>query len=209
MAGARRPGNPGDGIDRAAIAFSNNDRPGIMLAGAARTFLHRFGVAAGRMVTVLAAHDSGYRAALDLAAAGAGVTIVDGRPEPPADLLSRARTAGITVMAGHVPVDTRGRLRVSAIAVSAVDGDKRRWIACDLVLMAGGWTPSIHLHSQSGGKPVWDPVLMRSCPVTPVRRRSRWEPAADIMRSRAAWSTAGSLAAARPVRRRLVSIAKM
>ena len=141
------------------LLFSNNDRPGIMLAGAARTFLHRFGVAAGRMVTVLAAHDSGYRAALDLAAAGAGVTIVDGRPEPPADLLSRARTAGITVMAGHVPVDTRGRLRVSAIAVSAVDGDKRRWIACDLVLMAGGWTPSIHLHSQSGGKPVWDPVL--------------------------------------------------
>src|SRR3546814_14786596 len=40
------------------MVFANNDRPGIMLASAARTFLNHYGVAVGRQVGVFAAHDS-------------------------------------------------------------------------------------------------------------------------------------------------------
>jgi sarcosine oxidase subunit alpha len=29
-------------------------------------------------------------------------------------------------------------------------------IDCDLVAMSGGWSPAVHLHSQSGGRNVWD-----------------------------------------------------
>jgi sarcosine oxidase subunit alpha len=138
------------------IVFANNDRPGIMLAGAARSFLHRHGVLVGRNVVIVAEHDSGYRAALDLRVAGVAVTVVDARVTVAADLVEQARDAGITLLTGSVPVDSRGRLRVSALALAPVgDGNARQWLECDAVLMAGGWTPSIHLHSQSGGKVEW------------------------------------------------------
>ena len=39
------------------IAFPNNDRPGIMLAGAVRTYLNRYGVAPGKRVTLFANND--------------------------------------------------------------------------------------------------------------------------------------------------------
>ena len=151
------------------IVFPNNDRPGIMLANAARTFSNRYGVLPGRRIVVCAAHDSGYRTAFDLAAAGATVAaIVDLRPEVPGDLAQQAVAAGIEVLAGHAPVDSRGRLRVASLAVVAQQGGQStgasRWIACDLVLMAGGWTPSVHLFSQSRGQVAWDETIQAFLP---------------------------------------------
>lgn len=142
------------------IVFANNDRPGIMLAGAARSFLHRQGVLVGRNIVIIAEHDSGYRTAMDLLIAGAAVTVIDARAAVSADLVAQARDAGITLLTGSVPVDSRGRLHVSALAIAPVgDADARLWLECDAVLMAGGWTPSIHLHSQSGGNVEWNAAI--------------------------------------------------
>ena len=143
------------------LVFPNNDRPGIMLASATQAYATRWGVCVGARVVVALDHDSGYRAALDLAAAGVAVAaIVDSRAAPPPGLAADIAARGIEVIAGHAPADTRGRLRVSALGIARVDGDRvglpTRWINCDAVAMAGGWTPSLHLFSQSRGKPVWD-----------------------------------------------------
>ena len=52
------------------MVFPDNDRPGIMLASAAQTYLNKYGVAVGRAVGVYTACDTAYAAAFDLAEEG-------------------------------------------------------------------------------------------------------------------------------------------
>ncbi|MCA3624834.1 MAG: sarcosine oxidase subunit alpha family protein [Methylobacterium sp.] len=141
------------------LVFPGNDRPGVMLAEAARLYLNRHGVKVGSRVVIVTAHDSAYRMALDLAAAGIAVAaIVDTRANPPAARLEEARKAGLRVVTSGTVIGTKGRLRVSSVGIAVVAGGvvgQPEWLACDAVLMSGGWTPSVHLHSQSRGKVVW------------------------------------------------------
>lgn len=145
------------------LVFNGNDRPGILLAGAARTYLNRFGVAVGKQVFVATAHDSAWFAAFDLADAGIAIAaIADTRPEIPEALLGAAASRGIEVLAGHAITETRGRLRVRSVTVNPIIGGRagaRRTIACDAVLMCGGWTPSLHLYSHAKGRLAWHDAL--------------------------------------------------
>ena len=50
------------------IVFGNNDRPGVMLAGAVRAYVNRYGVAPGRRAVIFADNDDAFRTAEDLAA---------------------------------------------------------------------------------------------------------------------------------------------
>ena len=139
------------------LVFSNNDRPGIMLAGAALTYLNRYGVTPGRRAVVAGAHDSIYTAALDLAQAGVEVAaVLDARADPQGVAIAAAREAGLPVRTGLCIIDSSGRLRVSEVMLGAPmpDGSIRDAgrVPCDCVLMSGGWTPSVHLFSQSRGK---------------------------------------------------------
>ena len=140
------------------LVFDANDRPGIMLAGAARTYLNRYAVRAGARAVLFTNNDSAYSAALELHAAGVAVAIiVDLRPAPAGELPKRARAAGIEVIGGHAVVGTSGRVRVRGARIMALDeaGERVtgavRVLACDLLLMSGGWNPTVHLFSQSRG----------------------------------------------------------
>ncbi len=151
------------GAHERPLVFPDNDRPGIMLADAARTYAARYGVRPGGRALVATAHDSAYRAALELARDGVSIqAIADLRPDPQGPLVEAARAAGIRVLAGHTVCGTAGRLRVSSADVAPVTGNSvgaRQRIPCDLVLMSGGFTPSIHLFSQSRGTPRWEEGL--------------------------------------------------
>jgi sarcosine oxidase subunit alpha len=140
------------------MVFANNDRPGIMFASAARTYLNHFGVAVGRKVGVYTAHDSAYEAAFDLHRAGVAIpAIVDCRDQPGDAVLAQARALGIEVLAGHAVTDTKGKLRVSSMSVSRVSGGSRaRVIPVDALITSSGWTPSVHMFSQSRGKVAFD-----------------------------------------------------
>lgn len=149
------------------MVFANNDRPGIMLASAARTYLNHFGVAVGRKVGVYTASDSAYEAAFDLKRAGVTIAaIIDNRDKPGEAVLAEARTLGIEVLVGHSVVDTKGKLRVSSISVARNGGGSARSIPVDALLMSAGWTPSVHLFSQSRGKVAYDAVSGRFLPGT-------------------------------------------
>jgi NADPH-dependent 2,4-dienoyl-CoA reductase/sulfur reductase-like enzyme len=147
------------------LVFPGNDLPGIMLAGAARSYLNRYGVLPGARVAILTAHDEAYRAALDLKAAGVNiVALADLRRELTGALPQAARQAGLTIRTGATAIGTRGNQRVTALGLAAAqtDGSVRgavEWIGCDAVLMSGGYTPSVHLFSQSRGKLRWDESL--------------------------------------------------
>ena len=94
------------------LVFPGNDRPGIMLASAAHTYLHRYGVRAGTRAAVVTVTDGAYRTALDLRAAGVEIAaIVDQRPD--SAMADAARQAGIEVICGATVAGTRGKLRVA------------------------------------------------------------------------------------------------
>ncbi len=134
------------------LPFSGNDRPGVMLADAARIYAGRYGVLAGRDVALLAAHDSGYAAAFALQDAGARISaILDPRAAPPAALAAEATRRRIRLLPGQGVGRTLGRRRINGMVSS---GGER--VDCDLLLTAGGWTPSVHLFSQARGDLRWD-----------------------------------------------------
>ncbi len=139
------------------LVFAGNDRPGTMLASAARTYLNRYGVRVGNRPVVVTCHDSAYLAAFDLANAGVGVAaVIDVRDDVPAALLEKAGRLGIEVLGGHTVLAAKGGLLVSAIVVAPVQaGGPARTIDCDALLMCGGWTPSVHLFSQAKGMLSW------------------------------------------------------
>ncbi|MCB1383521.1 MAG: sarcosine oxidase subunit alpha family protein [Notoacmeibacter sp.] len=152
------------------MLFDGNDLPGVMMAGAARTYLNHYGVAPGRKVAVYTACDSAYGAAIDLARAGVSiVAIADWRNDPSGPLVDEARALGIKVLGGHEVVKAKGRLRVTGIDVRARDGGGKRSFSVDALLMSGGWTPSVHLYSQSRGKVAWDEATGRFLPGAQVQ----------------------------------------
>ncbi len=151
------------------LVFPNNDRPAVMLADSARRYCRQYGVKVGDRVVVATAHDSAYRAALDLKNAGIGVALIaDLRREARGPLPDSARAAGIEVIAGAEIAGVGGRLRVNAVRLD-VSGAART-VACDALLMSGGWTPSVHLFSQSRGRLVFDEALQVFRPGTSAQR---------------------------------------
>jgi sarcosine oxidase subunit alpha len=152
------------------LVFPGNDRPGIMLADSAHTYLQRYGVRVGTRTVVVTCGDDAYQAALALKAAGAEIgAIADLRAEAAGALPDAARRAGIEVLAGSTVLGTEGDLRVSAITLGRVHGGRvqpAQRIACDSVLMSGGYTPSVHLFSQSRGKLAWSDSLKAFVPGT-------------------------------------------
>jgi sarcosine oxidase subunit alpha len=150
------------------LVFPGNDRPGILLAGAAQTYLNRYGVCVGRRVVVVTSGDEAYQAALDLHAAGVVIAaIADLRAEVTGALPDAARRAGMDVRPGSTVLETEGELRVSGITLAQVQSGQvqaAQNIRCDAVLMSGGYTPSVHLFSQSRGKLQWNDDLQSFIP---------------------------------------------
>ncbi|WP_028223718.1 glycine cleavage T C-terminal barrel domain-containing protein, partial [Paraburkholderia oxyphila] len=148
------------GAHERPIVFGNNDLPGIMLASAVSTYIHRYGVLPGRNAVVFANNDAGYRCALDLKACGANVTVVDSRAQGKGALQEAARRQGVKIMNNAVIMAAHGKLRVNSVEVVAYTngqtGAKQADLPCDLVAMSGGFSPVLHLFAQSGGKAHWN-----------------------------------------------------
>ncbi|TJW70266.1 MAG: sarcosine oxidase subunit alpha, partial [Mesorhizobium sp.] len=122
-----------------------------MLASAARTYLNRFAVLPGKKIIVATNNDGAWRAAFDLADAGAEVTVADVRAAPSTALAAEAGRLGVVVRPATRIVDLHGGHAVRRAALSGPDG--RSEAACDLVCMSGGWSPTVHLTSHLGVKP--------------------------------------------------------
>ena len=130
-----------------SIAFPDNDRPGIMTAGAVRAYLNRWGVAPWRALAVFCNNDDAHRTAHDLAAAGVNVVaLIDSRPD--------ARTDGpFPTYAGGQVVATSGRHGLESITLAYQGGT--RTLRADCLAVSGGWNPTVHLTCHMNGRPVW------------------------------------------------------
>ena len=138
------------------LVFAHNDRPGVMLADSARIYLASYGVKVGSRVVIATAHDSAYRAALELHDSGVQIAaIADARTGADGPWQAMVRALGIKLHTGATVARTSGRMRVSSVRLT----NRSAPIACDTLLMCGGWTPTVHLFSQSRGRLAFDPQI--------------------------------------------------
>lgn len=141
------------GAHERPIPFADGDRPGVMLASAARAYLNRHGVLAGERAVVFANNDSARGAALDLAVAGASVTLIDIRMDEQEG--AALAEQGVKLIAGGCVLRALGSWRLEGVEIRHADG-RVATLPCDLVAMSGGWNPAFHLASQTReARSVW------------------------------------------------------
>ncbi|MHC3467449.1 sarcosine oxidase subunit alpha family protein [Streptomyces sp. 7R007] len=163
------------GAHERPLVFAGNDRPGVMLAGAVRTYLDRYAVVPGSRAVVSTTNDSAYDTVADLHAAGVDIAaVVDARPERTGRAAEIAGATGVRVLTGSAVVGTAGERRLTGVTVRSLDADGRltgaaRSFDCDLLAVSGGWSPVVHLHSQRQGRLRWDEELVAFVPDGAVR----------------------------------------
>jgi heterotetrameric sarcosine oxidase alpha subunit len=145
-----------EGAIERPLIFGNNDLPGVMLASAVRTYLNRYALTLGAQILVATNNDSAWATAIDLAATGARVTLADERPTGNVALQETAHRAGVEVRLATHLVNARGGRAVRAAELRTDGASMRQWIDCDLIAMSGGWSPTVHLTSHTGVRPVYD-----------------------------------------------------
>jgi sarcosine oxidase subunit alpha len=144
------------GATERPLVFGNNDRPGVMLSGAVRRYIRRFGVAPGSRAVVFVNNDEAAGTLAALREAGIAVAaLVDPRPEISLPVRQLAEACGAALYAGGVVRRALGGLAVSGVEIIPATGRTEK-LECDLLVMSGGWNPALHLTSHLDGKPVWD-----------------------------------------------------
>ena len=141
------------------LVFNNNDRPGIILSSSIKKYIDFYGVKSGNNISLLTNNDSTYETAISLNKSGVKVnTIIDIRENSNSSIVKKTQKIGINILWGHTIVDTNGYKRIKSIDVQklSVDGEsvvgKKINFNCDCLGVSGGWTPMVHLFTQSGGK---------------------------------------------------------
>ena len=155
------------GATERPLIFGNNDKPGVMLASAARSYVNQFGVKPGSRAIVVTNNDDAYRSAIDLHNAGVKVVaLVDSRQQTQAPLADEIKALSITLITGKTVGSAEGGKHVVYAQLVSTDGlslEPQR-IECDLIASSGGWNPNVHLHSQSGARPVYDDIIASFVP---------------------------------------------
>ena len=138
-----------------SIAFGNNDRPGIMLASAVRSYANRFAVATGDKVSVYTNNDDGWNTARDLVLKNIRVVaVIDSRSIKPV-----LRVPGAEIFMGTNVVDTKGRKALKSIKLS-----NGKSIDTDCLAVSGGWNPNLHLTCHHRGIPKWNEEIASFIP---------------------------------------------
>ena len=145
-------------IERPMI-FDNNDRPGIFLSSAIKRYSDFFGVACGEKNILLTNNDSAYETAISLIQKGINIeAIIDNREEVDSKLTYEVEKNNIKIYKGHTVTNTSGYKRINKVTIMQLSKDGQKVVgskinlSCDCLGVSGGWTPAVHLFTQSGGK---------------------------------------------------------
>jgi sarcosine oxidase, subunit alpha len=155
---AKKVINATGSIERPLI-FNNNDRPGILLSSAIKKYTDLFGVACGQKIILLTNNDSAYETAISLIQKGIKVeAIIDNREQLDSKLIYEVEKNNVKIFKGFTIVDTTGYKRINKVSIMklSIDGQNivgpKTKLSCDCLGVSGGWTPAVHLFTQSGGK---------------------------------------------------------
>ena len=141
------------------LIFNNNDRPGIFLSSAIKKYANYYGVVCGRNISFLTNNDSAYETAISLLQKGIKInSIIDNREEINTKLEYELEKNNVKIYKGYTIVDTSGHRRIKKISIMKISNDGQNVVgtkmnlSCDCLGLSGGWTPAVHLFTQSGGK---------------------------------------------------------
>ena len=141
------------------LIFSNNDRPGIILSSSVKKYIDYYGVKCGQKISLFTNNDSAYETAISLIKSGVTLnSVVDIRNKSNSSIVKEAEKLGIKVHWKHAVVNTNGYKRINSIELMKLSEDGTGVIGnkfkeeCDCLGISGGWTPRVHLFTQSGGK---------------------------------------------------------
>ena len=144
------------------ITFDNNDRPGIMLANSASKFLNYYGVKLASELVVFTNNDSAYQTAIDFHKKGTNVkAVIDVRSYKESDIIKKTESLGIKIYYNYAVTNTSGRLKIKSVTINKIDDSVKKIIGpslkikCDFLCVSGGWTPTVHLFTQSRGKLIY------------------------------------------------------
>ena len=143
------------------LVFGNNDRPGIMLASAAKEYMKVYGVLVGKKPIIFTNNDSAYNTAIEFKKNGVEPLIVDVRKNSESSIVREAKNLNINIKFSSGIVNTKGYLKVSSATIGRLNNDKSGYenlenVSCDCICVSGNWTPTVHLSSQSGNKLKFD-----------------------------------------------------
>jgi len=190
------------------LVFADNDRPGVMQAGAVRSYINRYSVLPASNMVVFTNNDSAYRTAIDAAENGATVTVIDIRTSPRGTLIDKAEEANIMVYRGSAISAVYGHRGIRGVEVRRLNRaghgvmrSSRTRIDCAIVASSGGWTPTVHLHSQARGKLDYDETIAAYVPgagvnINPHRSAGACNGSLDLRKCLAEGLQAGQAAAA-------------
>ena len=141
------------------MIFDNNDRPGILLSSAIKRYIDFFGVACGEKNILFTNNDSAYETAISLIQKGINVeAIIDNREKVDSKLVYEVEKNNVKIFKGYTITNTFGYKRINRISLMQLSKDGQKVVgskidlSCDCLGMSGGWTPAVHLFTQSGGK---------------------------------------------------------
>jgi len=139
------------------LVFGNNDRPGIMLASAAKEYIKIYGVLVGKNPIIFTNNDSAYDCAIEFKKNGINPIVLDVRNNSSGSVVTEAKNLNIKIKFSYGIVNTGGYLRVNKAKIGKLNDDKSDYenfenVKCDCICVSGNWTPTIHLSSQSGNK---------------------------------------------------------
>jgi len=139
------------------LVFGNNDRPGIMLASAAKEYMKVYGVLVGKKPIIFTNNDSGYDTAIEFKKNGIEPVIVDIRSSSESSVAQEAKNMDIKIKFSYGVVNSKGYKKVTSAIIGKLNKSKSGYekfenILCDCICLSGNWTPTVHLSSQSGNK---------------------------------------------------------
>ena len=141
------------------LIFNNNDRPGILLSSAIKRYVDVFGVTCGKKIIFFTNNDSAYETAISLIHKGIKVeAIIDNREQLNSKLIYKVEKNNVKIFKGFTVVDTSGYKRINKVSIMKLSIDGKSVVGpktnlyCDCMGISGGWTPAVHLFTQSGGK---------------------------------------------------------
>jgi sarcosine oxidase, subunit alpha len=139
------------------LVFGNNDRPGIMLASAAKEYMKVYGVLVGKKPVIFTNNDSGYDTAIEFKKNGINPLVLDVRESFESDAVKEAKNLNIDIKFSYGVVNAQGYKKVKSAIIGKLNKNKSAYesletIDCDCICVSGNWTPTVHLSSQSGNK---------------------------------------------------------
>jgi sarcosine oxidase subunit alpha len=158
------------GAHERPMVFDDNDKPGIMLSSAVRRYVDHYAVAPGRRFAICTNNDDAYKTAMLLKKHGLRVPVIADVRLDPGPVAEAARAEGIRVETGMLPMKAHGHHRVAALSLQRPSGLFAEKVECDCVAVSGGYSPNVHLASQTGASPKWREDIQGFVPDAPIRR---------------------------------------